>query len=150
MSGGILAAATDVHTCWTFYGSSGIVARANFAVRPNSEESAMISDLNTAQEWRMTVIEQLRDVVQNSYGCAAFHWRTARVCEVFGEQIVWNRQVEVFKLRDHPKAEFCYAWAFENDDGKTQYIAVLELPPVTSPEKAVLHVIARQELTTPR
>jgi hypothetical protein len=104
----------------------------------------MISDLIQPRRGSMTAIERLRDVVQNLHGCAAFHWRTARVCEVFGEQIVWNRQVEVFRLKDHPKAEFCYAWAHGGDDGKTRYTAVLDIPPVTSPEKAVQSALARQ------
>jgi hypothetical protein len=88
-----------------------------------------------------TEIDRLREVVQTFYGCAAFHWRTARVCDAFSEQIV-NRQVEVFRLKDHPKTEFCYAWAYEDDEGKTQYMAVLDLPPVTSPDKAVRAAIA--------
>jgi hypothetical protein len=90
----------------------------------------------------MTAIERLRDVVQKFYGFAAFHWRTARVCEALTEHVVWNQQVEVFKLKDHPKAEFCYAWAFKGDDGKQQYVVLLDIPPVTSPETAVQAALA--------
>jgi hypothetical protein len=90
-----------------------------------------------AENVGLTAIERLRDAVQKLHGCDAFHWRTERVCEVRGEEIIWNRQVEVFKLKDHPKAEFCYAWAYEGDEGKAQYMAVLNIPPITSPERAV-------------
>src|SRR5689334_20850184 len=90
-----------------------------------------------------TAIDRLRDVVKHFYGCAAFHWRTARVCHVLRDQIIFNHQVEVFKLKDHPKAEFCYAWAYEGESGETHYIALLDMPPVTSPERAVRLALAK-------
>jgi hypothetical protein len=55
---------------------------------------------------------------------------------MFQGRIVWSGEVEVFKLKNHPNARRCYAWAYQ-DDGKTQYTAFLELPPVSSPETAV-------------
>src|SRR5262245_57777808 len=105
----------------------------------------MTSDFVPPRRGSMTAIERLRDIVQHLHNCGAFHWRTVRVCEVLREQIIWNRQVEGFKLKDHPQAHFCYAWSYEDDDGNTQYTAVLEIPPVTSPEKAVRSAIATQE-----
>jgi hypothetical protein len=45
----------------------------------------------------------------------------------------------VFQIRGHPKAKRAYAWAHSSgptDQGK-RYIAVLELPPVTSAQTAV-------------
>jgi hypothetical protein len=36
----------------------------------------------------------------------------------------------------HPKAKRCYAWSYQ-DKGETQYVNVLEIPPVVSPKTAV-------------
>jgi hypothetical protein len=36
----------------------------------------------------------------------------------------------------HPKAKRCYAWSYQ-DKGETQYVNVLEIPPVVSPQTAV-------------
>jgi len=48
----------------------------------------------------------------------------------------WQGDVEVFAIRGHPKAKRAYAWAHESGKGK-RLVAVLELPPVSSPETAV-------------
>jgi hypothetical protein len=52
---------------------------------------------------------------------------------------VWDGVVEVFDLVGHPKAKRAYAWShLDGDkDEKTRYVAVLEIPPVVSPETAV-------------
>jgi hypothetical protein len=93
------------------------------------------------KEWHDS-LERLRKVVEQLHGCSASYARTARVREVFKGEIVWNGEVEVFKLKGHPLTERCFAWAYQDDDGKTQYTTVLEVPPVTSPEKAVRAAIA--------
>jgi hypothetical protein len=87
-------------------------------------------------------LERLRNAVEYTHNCTVLHVRTARVRELFKGEIVWNGPVEVFKLKGHPLTERCYAWAYGDDDGKTQYTTVLEVPPVTSPEKAVRAVMA--------
>ena len=49
--------------------------------------------------------------------------------------------VETFEVAGHPKAKRCHAWSFE-EGGETQYVTVLELPPVDSAETAVNVAIA--------
>ena len=66
------------------------------------------------------------------------------VHEVFRGKTVWQGEVEVFDLNGHPKAKRAYAWA--HLDGKhdehTQYVAVLEIPPVDSARRAVqVHIV---------
>ncbi len=58
---------------------------------------------------------------------------------MFQGQTVWDGDVEVFELQDHPKAKKCYAWAHAGgeNDHSLRYIAVLGIPPVTSPSAAV-------------
>lgn len=71
------------------------------------------------------------------HGCEAEYMETAPVHEVFRGQTVWLGDVEVFDLIGHPKAKRCFAWAHETDSGSKRFVAVLELPPVDSPENAV-------------
>ncbi|MCA1624999.1 MAG: hypothetical protein LC778_14605 [Acidobacteria bacterium] len=56
---------------------------------------------------------------------------------------MWQGDVEVFTIRGHPKANRAYAWAHETDKGK-RYVAVLELPPVDSPQNAVRAAIVEE------
>lgn len=49
--------------------------------------------------------------------------------------------MEVFDLIGHPKAKRAYVWQYE--EGKeTKTVAVLEIPPVDSPQTAVKVAIA--------
>jgi hypothetical protein len=47
--------------------------------------------------------------------------------------------VEVFTLANHPKAKRCFAWSHKagENDSDERFVAVLEIPPVVSPETAV-------------
>jgi hypothetical protein len=77
--------------------------------------------------------------VMQLHNCGAIHRATVPVHEVFNGQTVWQGKVEVFDLTNHPKAKRAYAWSHREgkDDAGERFIAVLELPPVTSPETAV-------------
>ncbi len=59
--------------------------------------------------------------------------------EVFRGQTVWKGPVEVFSVTGHPKAKKAYAWSHPEgpDDTRERFVAVLEIPPVESPETAV-------------
>ena len=61
------------------------------------------------------------------------------VHEVFRGETVWQGDVEVFDLTGHPKAKRCYAWSHLDGakDERTRFVAVLEIPPVDSAQKAV-------------
>jgi hypothetical protein len=82
-------------------------------------------------------IESLQDAIQHTHGCDSRHVGTVPVLEVFQGKIAWQGDVEVFDLIDHPKARQGYAWGFQDDSGKWQYVAVLKVSPVDSPRKAV-------------
>jgi hypothetical protein len=84
----------------------------------------------------MSYIDELKDTIRKLHGCEAVHVETVPVTESFQGQIVWQGDVEVFNLRGHPKANRAYAWSHETDKGK-RYVAVLELLPVDSAQKAV-------------
>lgn len=84
-------------------------------------------------------IAELQDAIRKLHGCESRYLETVPVTESFRGETVWQGEVEVFQIRGHPKAQRVYAWAHldgDKDQGK-RYVAVLELPPVTSPETAV-------------
>ena len=87
-------------------------------------------------------IEDIRLVVEVMHDCAAKHEYSVPVIGVFGKDEIWEGVVAMFTLTGHPKAKRCYAWNFADDDANPRYVAVLELPPVSSPHAAVRAAIA--------
>ena len=64
----------------------------------------------------MSYIEELRDVIQRLHGVEATHVETVPIKEEFQGQTIWEGEVEVFDLHDHPKTHRVYAWAHETED----------------------------------
>jgi hypothetical protein len=81
-------------------------------------------------------IENLRTAIETMHQCKAVHEKSAVIVEKFRNQTVWEGVVESFALTGHPKAKRCYAWCYQAN-GETQYVNVLEIPPVESPQTAV-------------
>jgi hypothetical protein len=81
-------------------------------------------------------IERLKMVIRQLHRCNATHLETVPVNEMFRGQPVWQGEVEVFTV-DHPKAKKCYAWSADQGKPNERFTAVLEIPPVQSPETAV-------------
>jgi len=50
--------------------------------------------------------------------------------------------VEVFDLIGHAKAKRAYAWQYQDGPDEIKTVAVLEIPPVVSPQSAVKVAIA--------
>jgi hypothetical protein len=87
----------------------------------------------------MDYIAELQKAILDLHGCEASYAETVPVTETFQGETVWQGEVEVFNVRGHPKAKRAYAWAHatgDNDQAR-RYVAVLELPPVDSPQTAV-------------
>lgn len=80
-------------------------------------------------------------VAEHLHKCSAEHLRSVHVKEVFQGETAWEGDVEVFKLTGHPKAKVCYGWSYGEPE---QFITILELPPVVSPETAVKVGVAYQ------
>jgi hypothetical protein len=89
-------------------------------------------------------IQELQKVIRKLHGSFTTHVETVPVTETFQGQTVWEGEVEVFDLHDHPKASRVYAWSHDTSDpdNPKQHITVLHLPPATSPLKAVQVAIA--------
>ncbi len=84
------------------------------------------------------LLSSLRKAVEDEYGCLATLRRIVRVVEKLEGGTVWECDVAVFNLVDHPTAEIAYAWsdpATRSDSW--QFYAGLHAGAVDSPETAV-------------
>jgi len=89
----------------------------------------------------MNRIDELQTAIRELHGTEATHIETVPVKETFQGQTVWEGDVEVFDLADHPKAKRVYAWS-HGDPDNPQHITVLQIPPATTPLRAVQVAIA--------
>jgi len=86
-------------------------------------------------------IAKIKDAIETMHHCTALHVASEPVIELFDGEVAWDGVVETFELGGHPKAKRCHAWSYE-EGGETQYVTILELPPVDSAESAVKVAIA--------
>lgn len=86
-------------------------------------------------------IGKIKDAVETMHHCNALHVGSEPVIEHFRGKVVWDGVVDTFQLEGHPNAARCHAWSYE-ENGETQYVIVLELPPVIGPNSAVKVAIA--------
>jgi hypothetical protein len=84
-------------------------------------------------------LERLTLAVEHLHGCSAVHVSTVPVHEVFRRETVWKGDVEVSDITGNPKARRAFAWSHRegNDDSGERFVAVLDMPPITSPHRAV-------------
>ena len=76
--------------------------------------------------------------VETQYRCRAVHRDIIRVREEHKGEVVWDGDVYVFDLTDHPTAEVAYAWSDPvPGTDRRRFYAVLHTGPVDSPETAV-------------
>ena len=91
----------------------------------------------------------LKTAVEHLHGCKAFFIEDVVVVEKFGDKTAWSGTVSVYALEGHPKATRAYAWSSPIEGStKRRYYAVLHIPPVDSPEKAVRASIVRDRKTS--
>src|SRR4051794_36057532 len=82
--------------------------------------------------------DELRQVIENMHGGHARLREVVPVLETFRDQVVWEGEVHVFDLEEHPKASVCYAWtSFIGDSDRRRFYAALGLPPINSAADAV-------------
>jgi hypothetical protein len=84
-------------------------------------------------------IPTFEKAIQATHGATSQLVDRVRVDERFEGQPVWEGEVLVFQLLDHPEASRCYCW--EKDGSVT---CVLGVGPVDSAEKAVRASILSQ------
>jgi hypothetical protein len=91
----------------------------------------------------MNDLGSLQSAIRQLHGCESSHVKSVDVTEAFQGAPIWHGTVEVFDLIGHPKAKRCYAWDFDQN-GRTRYLAVLEIFPVDSAKRAVQVAIAAE------
>jgi hypothetical protein len=90
---------------------------------------------------------ELKTAIERLHNCHASFVEDVIVVEKFGSETVWKGSVSVFNV-DHPKATRAYAWSSPMEGStKRRYYAVLNIPPVDSPEKAVRASIVQDHKT---
>ena len=66
------------------------------------------------------------------------------VHESFKGSVVWQGEVSEYEVAGHPETGTCYAWKGINEKtGRPKFYAVLSIPPVDTPSKAVRAAIVR-------
>jgi hypothetical protein len=88
--------------------------------------------------------EDLKQAVERLHHCQASFLEDVAVLEKFGEQTVWQGVVSVFDIKGNPQADKCYSWSSPIEGStKRRFYAVLHIPPIDSPEKAVRAAIVK-------
>jgi hypothetical protein len=85
----------------------------------------------------MNDIERLKKTVRDLHGSDSTHLLSVPVHEAFQGKVVWDGDVEVFLLSDHPHAKQAYAWSYRNDAGELRNVAILGAPPIKTAVDAV-------------
>jgi hypothetical protein len=86
-------------------------------------------------------LANIQKAVEKAAECPATHFESVAVVEGFRTQTIWEGVVEIFMLHSHPKAKRAYGWQ-TGDGGNSNFVVVLEIPPVDSPNTAVKAAIA--------
>jgi hypothetical protein len=94
----------------------------------------------------MDYIAEIQAAFLKLHGCDAVYLETVPVVEEFQGKTIWQGDVEVFELEGHPKATRGYGWGHSTGkhDQRQRHFAILELPPVDSPQTAVKAAIASE------
>lgn len=89
--------------------------------------------------------DQLRQAIESQHGGMATLVQSVPVSELFQGKPVWEGIVHVFDLAGHPQATRAFAWSYERDDGKRRFVAVLQIPPINTPQDAVRAAIVAEK-----
>ena len=90
----------------------------------------------------MNDLRAIQELIRKQHGCDSLHVQSVPVAEKAPGGAIWSGDVEVFELLGHAKARRCYVVRQINERGGRQYLTVLKLPPVDSPQRAVQTALA--------
>lgn len=84
----------------------------------------------------------VRKLVERMYKCVARLRTVEPVMEGVAGKVVWQGLVLVFAIEGHPEADICYAFSqLIEGSNRREFYAVLQIPPVDSPQAAVRAVV---------
>lgn len=84
----------------------------------------------------------LKAAIRHNFGCESNWVESVYVEEKYLGKTIWTGDVEVFDLIGHPKAVRAYAWSHTTHGAKRNFVTVLAVPPIDSPQRAVQALIA--------
>ena len=83
-------------------------------------------------------VAMLQRVISELHSCTSQHLETVHVMETFLGRPLWEGDVEVFSIRDHARAQKCFAWVKRIGKRKrVRFFAVLANSVVRTPLDAV-------------
>jgi hypothetical protein len=86
----------------------------------------------------MKELDQLREAIERLHGGTATLAQSVPVRETFEGEPVWEGVVHVFDLTGHPTATRAFGWSSPiTGSTRRRFFAVLQQPPVDSPQAAV-------------
>ena len=76
-------------------------------------------------------IDEIKDTIRRLHGVDSSHVETVAVKESFEGETIWEDEVEIFELYDHPETDKLYAWVHEIDDidNPERHVYGLKYPP---------------------
>ncbi len=91
-------------------------------------------------------IERIKQVIFRRHQTDAQWARTVPVREFYQGKLIWEGEVEIFRISGHPKAKRCFAWLDKDgkEDSDEHFATVLEIPPVNGPHSAVQVSVASE------
>ena len=89
-------------------------------------------------------IQLLRHAIRATFHCNSVHLETFEVVEVFEGKVVWEGNVELFKLYNPHYGQGGFAWGFFDDKGQWEATVVLQKPPIRTAEDAVRAAIVKK------
>lgn len=93
-------------------------------------------------------IDDIETAIERMHNCKAYYLEEVAVREKFGDKTVWERVAYLFESEGHSKAKQCFFRASPDDDSKEYgYYAVLSVPSIDSPQKAVRASLVRDPRT---
>ena len=91
---------------------------------------------------------ELKVAIENLHNCSASFIEDIVIVEKFGKETVWSGTVFIFNIQGHPQATKAYAWSSPiKGSTKHRFYAVLNIPPIDSPQKAVRASIVQDHRT---
>lgn len=79
----------------------------------------------------------LLNAVEMRANCSAQYLQTQPVRISVDGKVLWDGKVEIFQLSNHPQAKQAFGWWFQNKENKTEYVAIMGVPPLDTPLAAV-------------
>jgi hypothetical protein len=133
-----------------FFVLAGVVKRLLEASGNSEELTVLVASYSRSFVATPPYIAGLARVILELHACPSQHIETVHVQEEAGGKVVWEGDVEVFVLSDHPRAKRCFAWMSERDvEGqRVRFFAVLETTVIRTALDAVkfAHVAQNAEL----